>query len=406
MRCNGCRQPIGAGTFVSAGSLPYHPDCFRCGSCGALLGRTYKVASGKPVCDPCYVARHAPRCVVCKEPIMGAYVPHWLGKAHEACYLERYGPKCSVCGEPITEAYIQHQGRKAHEACYKESLAPRCKVCGQSIQEPRWLIHEGAPVHSDCFKRHVADRCDVCGGPITGKYIQDVFGHRYHDFHRKQFPPCHACGRLTAPDIGGPGGLRLDDGRHVCGFCAPSSVGAGAEAARRFDHVRRELADLGLVIPQEPLPLSIVSKPQLARILPRSSHPRDRDVQGLTLSEHLIQGGRVVRRTAEVFILSHLPATLFEGVAAHELGHAWIFTTGCPSHAHALAEGFCNYLQYLRYRREGTEEAEFYIARMMEDQDPAYGQGFRIVRKIAERKGFPALLEHMRKKTDFPLFGW
>lgn len=406
MRCTGCRQPIGAGAYVSAGSSPYHPDCFRCATCGAMLGRAFKAAGGKPVCDSCYVNRHAPRCIVCKEPIVGPYVPHWLGKAHEACYQERYGEKCSVCGEPLSGVFVQHQGRKAHEACYKESLAPRCKVCALPIQESRWLIHENGAVHTNCFNKHVAERCDVCGGPITGRYITDAFGHRYHDFHRGQFPPCHACGRLTAPDIGGQGGLRLGDGRHVCGFCSPSAVRADENADRRFVKVRRDLSELGLVIPQDPLRLSVVSQQQLKRIVPRSAHPRDRDVQGLTLSEHLIQGGRVVKRTAEVFILSHLPATLFEGVAAHELGHAWIFTTGCPSHVHALAEGFCNYLQYLQYKRASGDEAEFYINRMMEDQDPAYGQGFRIVRKIAENRGFPALLEHMRRKTDFPLFGW
>ncbi len=406
MNCAGCRRAIGAGAYVRAGEAPYHADCFRCGACGAMLGRSFQMAAGKVLCGSCYRDRHAPRCTVCKEPITGVYVPHWLGKAHEQCYLERYGPKCSVCGEIIAEAFVQHQGRKAHEACYKQSLAPRCKVCGETIQEGRFLVHENAPVHTDCFKKHVAERCDVCGGPITGKYLKDSWGNQYHDIHRNQFPPCHACGRLTGHEIGGGGGLRLGDGRHVCGFCSPSAVRADPDARGRFHKVRRDLEGLGLTIPQNPLPLSVVNQQQLKRIVPRSAHPRDRDVQGLTLSQQVIQNGRIVECSAEVYILTHLPAVLFEGVAAHELGHAWIFTTRCPTHAHALAEGFCNYLQYLHYRREGGDEAEFYMNRMMEDQDPAYGQGFRIVRKIAENKGFPALLEHMRRKTDFPLFGW
>ncbi|MBM3269476.1 MAG: protein DA1 [Candidatus Sericytochromatia bacterium] len=338
------------------------------------------------------------KCAGCRLPIeQGGYVNAGNLPFHERCLV------CCQCGQVLTRFAIERGRFYCHE-CHVAAFAPRCKVCALPI-EGTYYEHDGGKAHAECYRKHVAGKCDVCGGPLVGKILSDGWGFRYHEAHAAQFPACDACGRLTSPEIGG-GGHRLGDGRHLCGHCRPSAVRNAEEARERFAEVRAFLAQRGLVVPGAALPLHLVSRPDLMKTLARSGHPPRKAVHGVTLMEARIQGSRVVSREASIHVLTYLPAALFDGTAAHELGHAWTFLTGCPQHVYALSEGFCNYLRYLVHTAEGGDENAFYVKHMLDDPDPAYGHGFRIVRKIAERKGFPALLDHMRRKTDFPLFGW
>lgn len=288
--------------------------------------------------------------------------------------------------------------------CYNERFAERCAVCQEAIVGA-YFKHEGKKVHDACYRRNLAELCDVCGGALVGRILSDGWGYRYHEAHRSQFPPCDACSRLTCAEIG-QGAVRLSDGRHLCRLCEASAVRGEAAALVRFEGVRRFLAQRGMLISDAAVPLSLVSRHALREILARSGHPPSKSVHGCTLAEQRIENARVVRTATVVYLLGSLPTALFDGIAAHELGHVWAFHSGCPRHAHALGEGFCNYLRYLVHRAGGGLDNEFYARQMMADDNPSYGQGFRIVKRLAERKGFPALLDHMRKKADFPLLGW
>ena len=245
----------------------------------------------------------------------------------------------------------------------------------------------------------------VCGTGLTGKFVIDSWGYKYHEAHRGEFPACDACGRLTCAEIGG-GGYRLADGRYQCKHCQRTAVRAEAEALRRFKAIRERLEALGMAIPVGEIPLRLVGRNQLSEYLRRSGHPTRPGINGCTHMESQIQGNKVIKRDTVIYMLRDLPAELFDGTAAHELGHAWAFLSGCPTHEPTLAEGSCNYLRWLVHKEQTSPEADYYRTAMLEDPDPAYGHSFRIIKSYAERKGFPALLTLLQRSRQLPLFGW
>jgi hypothetical protein len=268
-----------------------------------------------------------------------------------------------------------------------------------------WVAFQGGKAHDACYRKHVADKCDICGGPLVGKYLVDSFGNRYHEMHRAQFPECSACGRLVTEELTG-GGMSLGDGRAMCRGCYSSAIRSESEAFERYRRVRGFLEGLGMDFPPYEIPLSLVGRPKLASLMGRARHVPVKRVQGCTLYEEVIQGSRVINQQASIYILTSLPSALFEGVAAHELGHAWAYLAGCPRQDLPLAEGFCNYLSYLLHENEGGDDHAFYRKQLLESPDEAYGKGFREMKRYAERRGFPALLQYMRKSTGIPFWNF
>ncbi len=339
------------------------------------------------------------KCSGCRQPIeAGAFVHAGNVPFHPACFV------CSRCGAPLRR-YALHKGRFYCISCETELHAPRCAICGEPIAGT-YYEHGGGKVHDRCFRSHVASKCDVCGGPLEVRdHTRDAWGYRYHTMHRQQFPPCDACGRLTFQDMTG-GGVALGDGRAMCNLCMATAVRSDAVAARRVAAVRSFLEGKGMAFPPREMPIALVARPQLQRLLGKKPHGHLKRALGCTRFEQIIEGSRVVRQEATVYILSALPEALFDGVAAHELGHAWAFLNDCPAHEAPLAEGFCNYLAYLMHQEGGGEENAFYIKMMLEDPDQAYGKGFLEMRRFAERKGMPALLRYMRRSTGIPFWNF
>ncbi len=297
------------------------------------------------------------------------------------------------------------------QGCYAASVAPRCAVCDRPITG-KYFQHEGRPVHEVCYLKHVAEKCAICGGGLAGRIVTDSWGNRFHEAHLRQFPPCDSCGRSTAPAIG-HGGARLADGRTICSVCLATAVRSESDARSRYEAVRRQMASWGMEIAPD-IPLKLVGRPELAGRLARTGHKVARGTFGFTHMEtrYEIDPGRIVPRhqiteqNAGIFILHSLPADLFEGACAHELGHAWAFLSGCPRHQPQLSEGSCNYFRWRLHAEEGTPDAQAHMKTMLEDPDPIYGQGFRRAKKYVDRNGFDALLELLRRSSDFPLFSF
>ncbi|OQR70686.1 lipoma-preferred partner-like [Tropilaelaps mercedesae] len=98
-KCTACRKPI-LERILRATGRPFHPACFSCLVCGkGLDGVPFTVdAANNIYCIPDFHKRFAPRCCVCKEPIM----PQGKGETvrivaldrsfHVGCY------RCEDCG--------------------------------------------------------------------------------------------------------------------------------------------------------------------------------------------------------------------------------------------------------------------------------------------------------------------
>ncbi|XP_064241691.1 lipoma-preferred partner [Passer domesticus] len=164
-RCARCGENVvGEGTGCTAMDQVFHVECFTCIMCNTKLrGQPFYAVEKKAYCEPCYI-NTLEQCSVCAKPIMErilratgkAYHPHCFtcvmchrsldgipftvdagGNIH--CiedFHKKFAPRCSVCKEPIMPAPGQEEtvrivalDRDFHVQCY------RCEDCGGLLSE-------------------------------------------------------------------------------------------------------------------------------------------------------------------------------------------------------------------------------------------------------------------------------
>ncbi|XP_075274204.1 lipoma-preferred partner [Opisthocomus hoazin] len=164
-RCARCGENVvGEGTGCTAMDQVFHVECFTCMMCNnKLRGQPFYAVEKKAYCEPCYI-NTLEQCSVCAKPIMErilratgkAYHPHCFtcvmchrsldgipftvdagGNIH--CiedFHKKFAPRCSVCKEPIMPAPGQEEtvrivalDRDFHVQCY------RCEDCGGLLSE-------------------------------------------------------------------------------------------------------------------------------------------------------------------------------------------------------------------------------------------------------------------------------
>ncbi|KAG0133699.1 hypothetical protein HOY82DRAFT_256106 [Tuber indicum] len=207
--CAYCRTPI-EGRVVSASSLRFHPECFRCDHCHTRLehvgffpepeesrrkraeafqddkssissGSTAAAHRVKFYCHLDFHELYSPRCRSCKTPIEGEVVMACGGTWHVGhffcaecgdpfnpsskfvekdgyawcvgCYQKRYSGRCKKCRQPITETVVKALGAEWHEACFC------CTECSTKFDDGRFFIRgdrgKEVPVCVSCEERRL-----------------------------------------------------------------------------------------------------------------------------------------------------------------------------------------------------------------------------------------------------------
>ncbi|MGH0169401.1 UNVERIFIED_CONTAM: hypothetical protein FKN15_056712 [Acipenser sinensis] len=154
-RCSRCSENVvGEGSGCTAMDQVFHVECFTCVTCSRKLrGQPFYAVEKKAYCEPCYT-NTLEQCNVCKTPIMErilratgkAYHPHCFtcvechrsldgipftvdAGNHIHCiedFHKKFAPRCSVCKEPIMPATGQEEtvrivalDRDFHVQCYR-----------------------------------------------------------------------------------------------------------------------------------------------------------------------------------------------------------------------------------------------------------------------------------------------
>jgi len=272
-----------------------------------------------------------------------------------------------------------------------------CAACHRPIGEAGFYQHQGQPYHPECYYREVAPRCAYCSKPLTGQYLVDYWGTRFCPEHQGQFPSCRFCGRLVPPPYQGSDS-RTEGVR--CPICRASAIDHMAQARPIFARLVQWVNGQGLMYNNLNLRIELRSRKQLALLL---REPGDTQSLGATLHTTYTENGRVVRTEVNgVAILRGLPATLFQGVTVHELGHAWLAVHGVIGLPHWAEEGFCELLAYRLYSQMNTPESHYYAMRIEQQNDPVYGEGFRRIRALTEALGFQRLIGTLRTTKQLP----
>lgn len=295
---------------------------------------------------------------------------------------------CQGCGQPIWGKYLSALGTTWHPEHFC------CAGCGHPLGGEHFHLHNGAPFHSACYSRLIAPHCAYCGKSLMGEYLIDHWGIKYCPEHHRHYPSCAFCGRLV-PNQPASGGREIS-----CSVCQSSAVETTTEARPLFSHVTHWISNQGLFYNNLPLSLEICDQSRLAELLNQRGQTHSR---GATTSSTYTQDGRVVHAKVNgIAVLQGLPAVLFQGVTAHELGHVWLIVHGIQSLPNWGEEGFCEYLSHRYYCDLNTLEGRYHAMCIENNTEPVYGEGFRRVRTLADPLGFPRFLEILCTTKTLP----
>lgn len=291
-------------------------------------------------------------------------------------------PICKACGQPIAGRFLTALDATWHPEHFL------CAACKRPITDARFTPHQGRPYHQDCYAREIAQHCVYCGKPLLGMYRVDYWGNAFCQEHEKAYPACDFCGRLIPSQD-------QERGAEVvrCRVCQASAIETVEEARPLFKQLIQWVGAQGLRYHQLPLSLELCTKAKLRHYLHENGPTHS---LGATMSVSYAQEGRALRsEVSGVAVLQGLPALVFESVVVHELGHVWLVVQGAPRAEAWREEGFCEVLSYRYLRSRDTAESRFRAENMERNPDPIYGEGFRRMQALIERKGFARFIEEL-----------
>ena len=299
-------------------------------------------------------------------------------------------PVCGACGRSIDSDYVTAGGETYHAEHFV------CALC-KEVLDGEYIVHEGRNYHPSCYTDRVAPRCALCGKVLERRYIEDYWGNSYHTRHDGEEPRCDYCKRFISDRLT-KGGVTYDDGRVVCRLCSRRAIDRDDEARALLRSVAASLRDFGIDVDVGAVRLHLIDRRELMR---RAGGGR-KDFQGFTSFQQEARRGSPGAATIDVWLLWGLPREEAVSTLAHELMHVWLTFRDRDQKNGALSEGSCNYAAYLVLGNESGPLSAYIVEAMMEDDDPAYGKGFRRVRRFAEEKGVGKWLQWIATKDRFP----
>lgn len=227
--------------------------------------------------------------------------------------------------------------------------------------------------------------CCICKQVLSGKILRDTWGNAAHHQHRISF--CGSCDRILS-NISSSGAYQYSDGRFICGRCKKTAVLDGVSANRSRRRILEALEKVGFNEIPKNIEIVLTHQKHL------SSHSRQRNTAGLTLTQFHFSQNKRVGLKHQIGILSGLPKIQFEAILAHELLHVWQHEQGIKLSS-MYAEGLCELGAFLIYSQDKSDLAQHRIERMLDSKDPVYGNGFRLFHKKLERLGWKKLLREI-----------
>ncbi|MCO5188218.1 MAG: protein DA1 [Anaerolineae bacterium] len=298
---------------------------------------------------------------------------------------------CKQCAQPIYGRYLTAMGADWHPEHF------RCSVCQQPITDSRFYVHDGQPCHPTCFADNIAPRCVICNKPLTSRYHANYWGDTFCTDHTETLAPCNYCGRLVPHATKKTRRRSIDDIR--CNICASTAIEHTPQAQHLLPPLIAWLEQQGVRFRHKNFHLELLDRTDFL-----SREGGRRDPLGLTTSTRHMRNRRVDHAVVDsIAILKGLPATLFEGVCVHELGHVWLVQHSIVNLPIVDEEGFCEWLAHRHYLAIGSKADHFYAQRIAENSSPIYGDGFRKLKRLEDRVGFDQITQSLLRKKKLPL---
>lgn len=285
---------------------------------------------------------------------------------------------CPDCHKAVTALdAVEIGGQFYHKSCRT------CFKCGMVIDDKsKKAVCEGHSYHYDCL--HSDQVCSICGN-VTHHYIRDHWGNVACVSHG------HVCSYCGSIDNTGKSydltyvinGEMRPSPSWMCLRCSDSIVKSVADVERCRSEVMAIFSANGI----NGIPADI---PILISDLRKEEQDMGHGLFGLNISH--ISASRS-RYSCEVIIHQNLPYVMFKGILAHELLHSWVrlYSIQLPQNEE---EGLCNLAKYLVLKQDKSLQAKYLIDWfLVNNRDPVYGEGFRLMKKRLDKLGWKGLLD-------------
>ena len=97
----------------------YHPECFKCSTCQAILGERFFTTGEEPSCEECFQNLHSPKCGICEGPVISDGVV-LKDKKNDVFHSECL--KCVKCSQPLDGKFFTMEGEIICEKCIAKEV--------------------------------------------------------------------------------------------------------------------------------------------------------------------------------------------------------------------------------------------------------------------------------------------
>ena len=200
---------------------------------------------------------------------------------------------------------------------------------------------------------------------------------------------------------------RFADGRYICKSCQKTAVSDFAKIKRITEDVRKQMKEKLLLSTDHNIDYQMVS---LSELQGKTKHKHQGIELGLFRFEQLTEKttttrtflGKTTTATEEriknesytIYFLYGIPEDKLREVAAHELAHDWMQEYYPEITDLKVKEGWAEYVASRMNLINGRAKMNI---RMQRNSDPIYGEGYRMIKKIANQKDPEAIFKMFEK---------
>lgn len=366
--CGGCNLDIGCGNYLGCMGTFFHPECFRCCSCGFQITEHEFSLSGKDAYHKsCFKELTHPKCEVCHQfiPTNGAGLieykchPFWSQKY---CPSHEYDNTAQCCScerlESWNASYVSlGDGRSLCLECMESSIMDTgdCQPLYHAIRD----YYEGMNMKLDQQIPMLLVERQALNEAIVGEK---------HGLHRM-------------PETRG---LCLSEEQTVTSILKRPKVGG---PGHRLVGMRTQ-------------PQKLTRKCEVTAILVLYGLPRL--LTGAILAHELMHGWLRLKGYRK------LDPEVEEGIC-QVLSYMWLESEVMPGLKNMPSTSAASSSSTVSSSKKGGKSGvenklgEFFMHQIAHDASPAYGGGFRAANAAVQRYGLRSTLDHIRLTGSFPL---
>ncbi len=315
-------------------------------------------------------------------------------------------PVCSVCKKriPPNKEYLVYGGNIfCGKNCYLKTM-PACATCGKKSVKGL----KNADGVFFCSEKCLSQTWPVCS--LCGKRSQE--GVKIGDQNGKFFcrscaakPKCFCCDMPDNCTV-------LADGRNICRECAKTSVTDEAEFIRIISDVKAKMEKEFKLSTRNDIKYSLVDLPTLQDATPGKATARMEfgtyKTEETVEKTIIIKGPSLFGKAKEevkdekkttirnIFLLSGLTKGKMTEVSAHELAHDWMQNNYPAIKDLKVKEGWAEFVAWRINKLFGNLPLN---AKIEDNLDATYGDGFRAFKKLYDGGGEPAIMDFIKSSA-------